>query len=49
MISRTDWRCDRGVWCAVGDEGNVHSMVDELLLHSRHSRHPWRSDARLPS
>ncbi len=26
MISRTDWRCNRGVWCAVGDEESVSGM-----------------------
>ena len=49
VISLTDWRCDRGVWCAVGNEESVSGMVDEPLLRSRHARHPWRSDARLPS
>ena len=26
VISRTDWRCNRGVWCAVGDEESVSGM-----------------------
>ena len=26
VISLTDWRCDRGVWCAVGNEESVSGM-----------------------
>ncbi len=31
--------------CAVWGCRNVDRQVDKLLLHFRHSRHPWRSDA----
>ena len=31
--------------CRVYPDRTFDSRVDELLLHSRHSRHPWRSDS----